>query len=165
MDELNVKLRTSALVNEVGERIMRWQEAAQRFDEAVGRRWKLAASERLCLSFLARGPQSASAIAHATQLTPAAVTALVDRLEARGFVSRGPDPADRRRVLVGLAKAAEDLIRTAYTPLQQAGNTMLSGLSEDDLKTFSRLLGQSIDIQEDMRKRLEALPAPDSGKP
>ena len=53
----------------------------------------------------------AGEIAERTGLATASVTALVDRLEQRGFVRRVRDPKDRRRVIVepvpeGVAKFA-----------------------------------------------------------
>src|SRR3569833_1561798 len=94
--------RTSkaALIDDVGGMVVRLQDATQRYDEAVGEVYGLGPAERLCLSFLLEGPQTASAIARHTRLTPAAVTALIDRLEKRGFVRRRPDPDDRRKVMV-----------------------------------------------------------------
>lgn len=155
MIESNVKPDKATLVARLGALIMRWQEATQRYDETVGKLWSLNPSERLCLSFLADGPRPASAIALATQLTPAAVTALVDRLERRGFVRRRPDPGDRRRVMVDLDSAAFELMERAYLPLKSAGETMLSAHSAEQLATFAAILEESIAVQDDMRARLE----------
>src|ERR1044071_2169611 len=83
----------SALIADIGGMIVRYQDAAQRFDEAVGEVYNLGPAERLCLSLLWAGPQTASAIARQVRLTPAAVTSLIDRLEARGYVRRKADPA------------------------------------------------------------------------
>lgn len=47
-----------------------------------------------------RGPLTAGEIGLATGLTSGSVTALIDRLEARGFVRRLRDGDDRRRVYV-----------------------------------------------------------------
>lgn len=47
-----------------------------------------------------RGPLMAGEIGQATGLTSGSVTALIDRLEARGFVQRVREGADRRRVFV-----------------------------------------------------------------
>lgn len=142
------------LIAELGGLVMRYQDATQRHDEAVGARWALNASERLCLSFLMEGPQTASAIAAATRLTPAAVTALVDRLAERGFVRRRPDPADRRKVMVEAGEAALVLAREAYGPLQQAGMAMLARYSEAELGIFKRILLDSIALQEQMTEEL-----------
>ena len=143
-------LSKDGLIAELGGLVMRWQDATQRHDEAVGARWRLNASERLCLSFLMRGPQTASAIAAETRLTPAAVTALVDRLAERGFVRRRPDPNDRRKVMVEAGEAAMALVAEAYQPLQQAGEAMLGRYSETELAAFRRILLDSIAVQEQM---------------
>lgn len=52
------------------------------------------------------GPLSAGEIAKETGLTAASVTDLIDRLVARGYVSRGPHPTDRRRVVATLIEAS-----------------------------------------------------------
>ena len=66
----------AALIEELGKVVVRWQDATQKYDEAVGEIYGLGATERLALSFLWDGPKTATAIAKHTRLTPAAVTAL-----------------------------------------------------------------------------------------
>lgn len=53
----------------------------------------------LCLLLL-HGPAPAGRLAGLTGLTTGAVTGVIDRLEAGGFVRRDVDPADRRKVIV-----------------------------------------------------------------
>lgn len=53
----------------------------------------------LCLLLL-HGPAPAGRLAELTGLTTGAVTGVIDRLEAGGFVRREVDPADRRKVIV-----------------------------------------------------------------
>jgi DNA-binding MarR family transcriptional regulator len=53
----------------------------------------------LCLLLL-HGPAPAGRLADLTGLTTGAVTGVIDRLEAGGFVRRQIDPADRRKVIV-----------------------------------------------------------------
>ena len=142
------------LIAELGGLVMRWQDATQGYDEAVGARWDLNASERLCLSFLMHGPQMASAIATETRLTPAAVTALIDRLAKRDFVRRRPHPNDRRKVMVELAPAAYGLAEQAYAPLRAAGAQMLAKYSEAELASFARILVESITLQQQMTDHL-----------
>ena len=51
-----------------------------------------------CLDVIDQRPGiTAGELATAVGLSPGAVTTALDRLEARGFVSRERDPADRRR--------------------------------------------------------------------
>ena len=138
----------AALIEELGGMIVRMQDGTQRYDEAVGEVYGLGAAERLCLSFLLEGPQTASAIAKHVRLTPAAITALIDRLEARGYVRRKPDPSDRRKVFVEMAEATTKLAAEAYLPLQEAGAANLAKYTETELKLFVKFLSDSIAIQE-----------------
>jgi DNA-binding MarR family transcriptional regulator len=138
------------LITELGGMVVRYQDATQRYDEAVGEVYGLGPAERLALSLLWSGPQTASAIARHTRLTPAAVTALVDRLESRGYVRRKPDPGDRRKVLVELAEQAHKLARDAYLPMQEAGDASLAKYTEAELRLFKRILEDSLAIQQAM---------------
>ena len=138
----------ATLIDTLGRTVMRWQDATQKFDELVGEIYGLSATERLCLSFLWQGPQTASAIAGETRLTPAAVTSLIDRLEKRGFVRRKPDPNDRRKVMVEAAEAAQQVTTEAYLPLSAAGAKMLHKYSIADLAVVNAVLNESIAVQE-----------------
>jgi DNA-binding MarR family transcriptional regulator len=144
----------AALIDQLGHMIVRWQDATQKYDEAIGEIYGLSATERLCLSFLWPGPQTASAIAKEIRLTPAAVTALVDRLESRGFVRRTPDPNDRRKVLVEQAEAAIKLTNEHYAPLGIEGAKNLAKYTEAELRTVTAVLNDSMALQEEMTQRL-----------
>ena len=72
------------------------------FHDVVGRLLGVSAVERKCLDLISRGPVTAGAIAEHTGLTSGSVTNLVDRLEKVGYVERGHDSRDRRRVLISL---------------------------------------------------------------
>ncbi|WP_018656483.1 MarR family winged helix-turn-helix transcriptional regulator [Actinomadura flavalba] len=51
----------------------------------------------------------------------ASVTNVISRLEARGLVTRGPSPADRRVVLAEITPAGRELAETATAALHDAG--------------------------------------------
>jgi DNA-binding MarR family transcriptional regulator len=144
------------LIEALGRTIVLWQDATQKHDETVGRIFDLNASERLCLSFLWPGPQTASAVARHVGLTPAAVTALIDRLERRGFVRRKSDPNDRRKVLVEAAEAAQRVTAEAYLPLGAAGSELLSRYSMEELRVVAEILAESLAMQERMTEQLRA---------
>lgn len=157
MIELNSSSDAKAeLVRQLGTLVMRWQDATQRYDEEVGAIFQLGPAERLCLSFLTSGPQTASAIARATRLTPAAVTSLIDRLETRNFVRRLPDPHDRRKVLVEAADATSALIEKAYAPLAAAGAEALGKRSIDELRLLTAAIEEMLAIQNRMTEELQA---------
>jgi DNA-binding MarR family transcriptional regulator len=157
MIELNMSSNDkSALIDALGVTVMRWQDATQKFDELVGQIYGLSASERLCLSFLWPGAQTASAIAREIALTPAAVTTLIDRLEKRGFVRRKADPADRRKVMVEAAEAAQQLTAEVYLPLGVAGAKMLGKYTAAELDIVDRVLNEAIAIQDQAAAELVA---------
>ena len=131
-------MQKNEMIRAIGDAVMLWQEATQAYDEQVGQRFGLNAAERHCIALLvARGPQTASAVARYVWLTPAAVTALIDRLERRGFVRRRPDPDDRRKVMVEPAEMATTLATQAYGPIGEAGNEMLERFTREELESRS----------------------------
>jgi DNA-binding MarR family transcriptional regulator len=136
--------------------VMRWQDATQDFDEAVGKRLDLNLAERRCLSFLHDGPQPAGAIAGATALTPAAVTALIDRLEARGYVARRRNAEDRRKVMVEMTEKARAAAARYYGPIAEEGARFIATFSKDELTAVERFLTGAIDMQERHLAELEA---------
>jgi DNA-binding MarR family transcriptional regulator len=142
------------LVTAIGFGVQRWQDATEAFDEAVGELHALNSAERRCLSFLSFGPQTASAIAKATTLTPAAVTALIDRLEARKLVQRRRDVTDRRKVLVEATDKTRELIRTTYLPTAQAGAKMLATYSIAELTAVRRFVEDALGLQQRMTEKL-----------
>ncbi len=84
----------------VGDAMQRYQRSVQAFDDAVGRHLQLGPADLRCLDWLVDGPKTAGQLSSATGLRPAATTALIDRLEKKGWVERVRSDADRRQVLV-----------------------------------------------------------------
>jgi len=71
------------------------------FHDAVAHRLGLTAVDHKALGVIVRdGPMAASRLARQLAMKPSAVTGLVDRLVAAGYVTRKNDPLDRRRVLI-----------------------------------------------------------------
>ncbi len=71
-----------------------------------------------CVSVLFdRGPLTAGQLAKVTGLTTGAVTGLIDRLEAAGYVRSTRDPADRRRVIVELVPERLDEVFPVFAPM------------------------------------------------
>jgi DNA-binding MarR family transcriptional regulator len=75
----------------------------------------------------AAGPLTIGALAQVLELTPATVTALVDRLEARRLVERIRDERDRRRVIVWLT--SEGRRRATSHPEVLEGGPLASALA------------------------------------
>ena len=140
----------------IGLAIMQWQDATQAYDEAVGLRLGLNMAERHCIGLLHGGPQSAGAIATATGLTPAAVTALIDRLEARGLLTRTRSLEDRRKVVIEATKATRDLSARYYGTIAREGEKVIATFSDAELATISRFVNAALDLQRAQLARLKA---------
>src|SRR5262249_25839269 len=88
---------------------------------AVAEQVGLSPTDSKTLHLLARfGPLTAGELVDRTGLASASVTALIDRLEARGFVRRVRDDADRRRVIVELAPQAAQKMARLFAGLRES---------------------------------------------
>lgn len=140
----------------IGLAISRWQDAVEAFDGAVSQMFGLSAPERRCVAMVCYGPQSASTVARAVNLTPAAVTTLIDRLEARGFVRRQADPNDRRKVLVAAAEQTQALVAQAYRPVYDAGAALLADYTLDEMRLILTFVESVEAMQAAQTERLRA---------
>jgi DNA-binding MarR family transcriptional regulator len=112
-----------------------------------------------CLDILDQeGPMTAGRLAERARLSPGAMTALLDRLENRGFARRTRDTEDRRRVLVEIAPELRQRSEALYgTP--QEGAEELATYSDKELDFLIRFLRGSVAYQEERMRRLEELKA------
>jgi DNA-binding MarR family transcriptional regulator len=138
----------------IGRAVMQWQDETQAYDEAVGEKLGLNGAERRCLGFLHGGPQPAGAIAATVGLTPAAVTSLLDRLEARGLLKRGRTARDRRKVMVEITPEARMLAERYYGAIAREGAAALGAFGTDELAVVLRFMNAALDLQ---RRHLAAL--------
>lgn len=75
-----------------------------------------------------------------TLVTSGTMTNRVDRLVARGLVQRGPDPDDRRGVLVSLTHEGRRVVDGALESLLAQETALLRGLNEAQRGQLSDLL-------------------------
>ena len=75
-----------------------------------------------------------------TMVTSGAMTNRLDRLEARGLVTRTPSRTDRRVVLVALTPAGHQLINRAVEAHVANEHTILTGLTDRQRLELARLL-------------------------
>ncbi|MFD5468270.1 MarR family winged helix-turn-helix transcriptional regulator [Kitasatospora sp. NPDC127059] len=90
---------------------------ADALEQFTGMFIRLASVEKLSFTTLGvlhtlagRGPLRLSELTASEQVTQPAITQLVTRLERDGLVRRGPDPTDRRAVLVHLTPAGRAVV-------------------------------------------------------
>jgi len=76
-------------------------------------------------------------------LTHPTVSGILQRLEAKGFITMLPDPADRRCRRVELTEKAEQCQQEIYQHIREMEKRMLAGMSGDEVETLVRLLDQA----------------------
>lgn len=91
-----------------------------------------------------------SEIAEIMEISPAAATKVIKRMEHNKYILRQPDPKDERLSRVYIQEAGIAIINQIDRSFQQLHQTMFEGFSQDDLTHFHELLMQ-------IRKNLEKI--------
>jgi DNA-binding MarR family transcriptional regulator len=91
------------------------------------------------LAVVADGPVPMNHIAATLKCEPSNITGLVDRLAARGLVTREPSPTDRRVKLVTATPAGAELSAKVWAQLDFAA-APLAALSDGERQTLRDLL-------------------------
>ncbi|HEX7090136.1 MAG TPA: MarR family transcriptional regulator [Longimicrobiales bacterium] len=131
------------------------QEAVEAFDAAAAELLGIHLTDLRCLGILdRRGALAATELAREAGLTTGATTALIDRLEAAGYVRRVRDERDRRRVYVTLTDAARQAIAEVWGPLGQEGMEVAGRYSAEELALIAEYLRTSREV---LRKHLDRL--------
>jgi DNA-binding MarR family transcriptional regulator len=128
------------LAAELGAAMQAYQRSTQAFDDEVGRQLGLNPADLRCLDWLVDEARSPSELSEATGLSSAATTAMVDRLERKGFVRRTRSVEDRRRVLVEMTEEGRERTGSFYGPLVVDGTALLGRFSADELASMLRHL-------------------------
>jgi DNA-binding MarR family transcriptional regulator len=110
------------------------------------------------------GRMSAGELAKRGALSPAAVTAALDRLERVGYVRRVRDEQDRRRVLVEVTEKMLADAQEIYGPLAARAEELLGPYSDEQLRAMIEVLRRGTEMQLEraaaLRERISAEPAP-----
>ena len=132
------------------------------FSQALAAQLGIGPTDLECLAVLQElGPSTAGQLADVLSLTTGAITGVVDRLEASGFVVRESDPGDRRRVIVRAVDARMADIDAAYEPLMRAVARSLEAYTEQDLRLVINFERRAYEVmlRETARMKAEQVPS------
>ena len=87
-----------------------------------------------------RGPLPPSVLAKRLGIASPSVTALLDRLEAAGLVARGPNPADRRSLLISLTGRGRAAIEAMFEVFTADIDTAIRRAHPDHVAEFTTTL-------------------------
>ncbi len=93
------------------------------------------------LAILAEGSrETQGTIAHALDLDPSRLVAILDRLEQRGLIERQRDPLDRRRHVVSITTTGKRELGKLRDHFQNLENDFFATLDADERRTLHDLL-------------------------
>lgn len=134
-------------------------DAAGAVDEAAAVVFGINRTDLRILGTVLDGPLTAGQVAAAVHLSPAAATTAIQRLVARGYLTREPDPEDRRRAVVALTGAARELAERIYGPVGEAGVAAMRRWSAAELELIADFLERGRALQLAQADRIRALVA------
>ncbi len=100
--------------------VMELTDVSGLLPHALARRTGLSESELHSLRHLIGGPLGPNDLARTLGVTSAASSGIVDRLEARGHVSRQPHPTDKRRTVVVISDSGRTEVMAQMRPMFEA---------------------------------------------
>ena len=132
---------------ELADLVREYTSAVLRHAAATAKRMSLEASELAALEHLqATGPMTQKRLGERLSISPGAVTAMIDRLESRGYVERTPNPEDRRSALVLITKAGlEESLRYLW-PYIEDMKGVEEGFSEEERAVIERFLREATQV-------------------
>ncbi|MFC9709259.1 MarR family winged helix-turn-helix transcriptional regulator [Paenibacillus sp. NPDC056933] len=88
------------------------------------------------------GPTSAASLAEATAMDRSSVSRLIKQLEQAGYVSKEPDPEDRRGVLLSLTELGQQSTVSALKEKESVFYDRISRWDDKELDRFTTMLRQ-----------------------
>jgi len=124
------------------------------FRNALGRKLGMSVTDNECLSYLTmKGLATPSQLAQYTGLTSGSTTTMLDRLEKVGYITRRPNPNDRRGVLVEATDKWRQTAMPLVIDIQAAHRKLIGKYTEAELATITDFLqGFTANVQDQIKK-------------
>jgi DNA-binding MarR family transcriptional regulator len=136
------------LYQRLGDLVREFQRAVDQGDDEIARLLQLNRTDLRCLDLLLqRGPSAPSRLSVELGLTTGSVTAMLDRMEKAGYITRTPDPSDRRKVIVQATPEIAAQAIEAMTPLMEDSAKSMAHYKVDDLKLLVDFFTNAIAVQ------------------
>lgn len=91
-------------------------------------------------------PHTSKTLAAELDLSPAAISYVVDRLTSTGYVQREQCLADKRRYYLNLGESGRKVAAAFFGPLGAANAKALEDVSDDELAVATRVLGRLFEV-------------------
>lgn len=126
------------------------------FRHAVARSLDINTTDMECLSILFhKDIATPSELGKHTNLGSGATSAMLDRLERKGFIERKPNPQDRRGAHVIVTKKTRDTITPLFDSLHKAEQKLVTGYSKHGLELMLDFINSEVAIWKKQREKLD----------
>ncbi len=103
--------------------------------------WNLSPHQARALRGVSEGTTTrVSDLAERLRIAPRSATEVADGLEARGFITRTPDPQDRRAVLLQATVAGRGILAEIDAARAADARTFFGRVSDEDRAALARIL-------------------------
>lgn len=92
------------------------------------------------------GPATPTEIAHHLGISTAAMTLVLNRLEAAGHITRGAHPSDRRKLIINATATSSERAQDAVAPLIDDVENLIESLTDTDRAVIENFLDRLIGI-------------------
>ena len=113
----------------------------------LNQQFRITAPQLVCLHCVQQeGPMTLSRLAREVSLGASTVNGIVDRLEAKGFLTRTRSREDRRKVHVSVTSAGQEILRAAPDLLQDRFTEALQKLPELEQAAITLSLERVVEL-------------------
>jgi DNA-binding MarR family transcriptional regulator len=140
--------------------LRRLTQQLHRLNDVVGSQIDLLPGDLEVLDMVGReGPMAPRDVSAATGIHPATLTGVLDRLERGGWLTRLPDPEDRRRVIVTAETERGGELARRYAPMGKAITKICSEYSQEELTRIvaflERVTEAGAEVAAEMRRTID----------
>jgi DNA-binding MarR family transcriptional regulator len=109
--------------------------------------YEVSPQQALALGIIAQGgePMTPGRLARSLGQETQSITGLIDRLESRGWITRGRTLTDRRKVVLELTDEGRERLKVFMPAMRRACDEAFSGLTPEELDNLVRLLRKTND--------------------
>ena len=139
--------RGTVSVDEITWLLREMREVTTEFEERLGEQLTVNQTDLAAMEHLIQdGPLTPTELARRLGLTTAAMTTSIDRLTAVGHVTRSPNPADRRGILVVPAPASVGRAMGMLLPMIMGIDRVLDSYDEAQREVIASYLREVVEV-------------------
>ena len=136
--------------DDIRRRLQRLTASHEKFERAVERDLDVDAAGLATMDLLiTRGPATPTELARKVEVSTAAMTLVLNRLERSGHITRESHPTDRRKVVVAASEASTIRAHDSFQPLVRGVATLVDSMDTDERLVVAKFLAELLAIYEE----------------